>query len=260
MSENTPNTNIGGQIITGENNKIEGDNSVTFSGGELPGGTKNTNIGGQMITGAGNSISGTNKVNVTIGSSPPSGAPAKTVNVLFALSNPRGTDSLRLNTEMRAIEEALRLSQHRDSIQHRTLPAATAHDLRRALLEQPPYQIVHLSGHGNSTGFVLEDERGQPHMVSPEALAQHFFLYQKTLQCVLLNACYTLTIGQRVSLGIPYVIAMSGPIDDQAAIEFSRGFYDAIGAGLDIERAYAEGLSAMRFAGLDRHFLVQLLW
>lgn len=269
MGENTTNTNIGGQMASGENSKIEGDNIVTFGAGELPrvnlprnesganSGTTNTNIGGQMITGAGGSITGANKV--TFGSPLPSEAPKKTVKVLFALSNPHGTDSLRLNTEMRAIEEALRLSQHRDNIQHRMLPAATANDLRRALLEQPSYQIVHLSGHGNSTGFVLEDDQGQRHVVSSEALAQHFHLYRGTLQCVLLNACYSVTIGQRIPLGIPYVIAMSGPISDRAAIEFSRGFYDAIGAGLDIERAYFEGLSAVRIAGVDQRFLALLL-
>jgi len=183
---------------------------------------------------------------------------AETTNALFVLSNPRDSDPLRLNTEMRAIEEALRLSQHRERIQSRTLLAATANDLRRALLEKP-YQIVHLAGHGTSDGFVLEDDLGWPHMVSQEALAEHFSIYRQTLRCVLLNACYTLAIGQRIALGIPYAIAMSGSIHDLAAIEFSRGFYDAIGAGTDIERAYFEGMSAVRFAGLDHNFLALLL-
>ncbi|GCF09736.1 CHAT domain-containing protein [Dictyobacter arantiisoli] len=182
----------------------------------------------------------------------------KTTNALFVLSNPRGSNSLRLNTEMRAIEEALRLSPQRDRIQSRTLHAATANDLRRALLEKP-YQIIHLSGHGGSDGFMLEDEQGRPHLVSPQALAAYFGIYRQTLRCVLLNACYTFSMGQHIALGIPYVIAMPGPIQDRASIEFSRGFYDAIGAGLDIERAYLEGLSTVRFAHLDHNFLALLL-
>jgi hypothetical protein len=52
-----------------------------------------------------------------------------------------------------------------------------------------------------------------------------------------LNASYSLAVGKSISLGIPNVTAMSGPVNDQAAIEFARGFYDAIGAGTDIERA-----------------------
>jgi CHAT domain-containing protein len=183
---------------------------------------------------------------------------APTWNVLFVLSNPRGSDSLRLNTEMRAIQEALRLSQQRERMRSRILPAATANDLRRALLDEP-YQIVHLAGHGAPTGFLLEDEQGQAHMVSQQALAWHFANYRQSLHCVILNACYSLATGQSIALGIPNVIAMAGPVYDQASIEFSRGFYDALGAGTDIERAYREGLSAVRFAGLERNFQAQLL-
>jgi len=41
---------------------------------------------------------------------------------------------------------------------------------------------------------------------------------------------------------------MEGPISDSAAIEFSRGFYDAIGAGRDIEFAYEEGCRSVDLA------------
>ncbi|HEY0754274.1 MAG TPA: CHAT domain-containing protein [Ktedonobacteraceae bacterium] len=179
--------------------------------------------------------------------------------VLFVLSNPRGTDRLRLDMEWRVIQEALRLSQRREHIASRTLLAATADDLRRTLLEMPPYQIVHMAGHGGPNGFLLEDAWGRPQMVSEQALAQHFENYRQTLRCVILNACYSPVIGQGIALGIPNVISLSGPLDQQASIEFSRGFYDALGAGTDIERAYREGLSAVRFAGLERDFLALLL-
>ena len=221
-----------------------------------------THISGQSVTigamATGNNSSATSYQQPWPEAQPGATGQAEQVNVLFVLSNPRGSDSLRLNTEMRAIEEALRLSRQRERISSRTLPAATADDLRRALLDKP-YQIVHLAGHGAPHGFLLENAQGQPHMVSQEALARQFGNYRQTLRCVLLNACYSLRIGQGIALGIPYVIAMSGAVYDQAAIEFSRGFYDAFGAGEDIERAYREGLSAVRFAGLDRDFLALLL-
>ena len=221
-----------------------------------------THISGQNITigamATGNNSTATSHQQTLPESQNGEARQAEMVNVLFVLSNPRGSDSLRLNTEMRAIQESLRLSRQRERIRSRTLPAATADDLRRALLDEP-YQIVHLAGHGAPHGFLLEDAQGQPHMVSQEALAWHFGNYRQTLRCVLLNACYSLTIGQGIALGIPNVIAMSGAVYDQAAIEFSRGFYDALGAGADIERAYREGLSAVRFANLDHDFLALLL-
>ena len=188
----------------------------------------------------------------------PSQTQKETTNVLFVLSNPRKTNHLRLNTEMRAIEESLRLSKQREQILSHTLLAATVHDLRRAMLDRP-YQIVHMAGHGTNNGFVLEDDQGLPHVIDLKALTMYFSNYRQSLRCVILNACDVLVIGQNISLGIPYAIAMSGPIDDRAAIEFSRGFYDAIGAGKDIERAYIEGMSAVRMAGKDYNFLAQLL-
>ena len=222
----------------------------------------NTSISGQQIT-IGALSTGHNSTANNYQSQPThlqgqAGREEEITNVLFVLSNPRGSDGLRLDTEMRAIQEALRLGQKREYIRSRILPAATAHDLRRALLDEP-YTIVHLAGHGSPDGFFLEDAQGQPHLVSQETLAGQLSNYCQTLRCVILNACYSFYPGQRHALGVPYVIAMSGAIHDQAAIEFSRGFYDGLGAGTDIERAYREGLSAVRFAGLDRAFLALLL-
>lgn len=228
--------------------------------GNTPNENGGTSFSAQNIT-MGAIATGANSTATNYAQPEPQTGPApqkETIKALFVLSNPRGSDGLRLNTEMRAIQESLRLSRERERIQHDVLHAATAHDLRRELLNKP-YQIVHMAGHGAPTGFVLEDAQGRPHMVSQEALAQHFANYRQTLRCVILNACYSLALGKGISLGIPNVIAMSGAIHDQAAIEFSRGFYDAIGAGTDIERAYREGLSAVRFAGLDHDFLALLL-
>lgn len=176
------------------------------------------------------------------------------IRVLFVFSNPRGTDRLLLDMEWRAIQEALRLSSHRERIESHLLLATTADDLRRKLLEMP-FQIVHMAGHGGPDGFVLEDAQGRPHTVSPQALAECFQNYRQTLRCVLLNACYSPVIGQNIVPGIPLVIVLSGSIEKQASIVFARGFYDALGAGTDAERAYLEGVSAIRFANLDRDFL-----
>jgi hypothetical protein len=44
-------------------------------------------------------------------------------------------------------------------------------------------------------------------------------------------------------MGTRYTVGMAGPVDDEGAIEFSRGFYDSIAAGQSVEDAYEEGLS-----------------
>ncbi|MBK8595331.1 MAG: hypothetical protein IPP07_17775 [Holophagales bacterium] len=66
--------------------------------------------------------------------------------------------------------------------------------------------------------------------------------------CLLLNACYSLRAFPE-SLA-PVTIGMDSPASDAAAIEFSRGFYDAVGANKSIDIAIAEGKSAADLKGL----------
>src|SRR5437667_6587820 len=96
--------------------------------------------------------------------------------VLVVFANPRGTSSLRLGEEDRAITECVRRSKHRDDIQLTRCHAATVHDLSRALLDDQ-FRIVHISGHGTHSGLVLETEGGSRFVVPQNALAKTFSAY-----------------------------------------------------------------------------------
>ena len=179
------------------------------------------------------------------------------INVLVVFANPRGTSPLKLGTEDRVIRESIRLSRYRDDISLTIRHATTVHDLRRSLLDED-FQIVHISGHGTGTGLVLEDDSGGMYVVPQQALADSFQAY-KSIQCVILNACYSISQGQPMSLGIPFTIAMEGSISDKAAIEFSRGFYDAIGANREIDFAYEEGCRTVNLAAPNTQFVSKIL-
>lgn len=180
------------------------------------------------------------------------------IRVLIVFANPRGTDPLRLGREDKIILESIRLSQYRDRISITRCHAATVHDIRRALLDDE-FHIVHISSHGSETGLILEDELGEKYAVPQQALAEFFQAYSPPLECVLLNACYSTAQGNLISLGVPFTIVMDGPISDKAAIEFSRGFYDAIGAGRDVEFAYNEGCRSVKLSCPDTRFSSVLL-
>src|SRR6266480_805769 len=173
--------------------------------------------------------------------------PRSIINVLVVFSNPHGTDPLRLQTEERVIQESIALSKKRKDIKLTTCPAATIHDVSRALLNGT-FQVIHISGHGSGSGLILETEQGGQYLVHPPTLAELFEEYRPSIQCVILNACYSISQGSLTSLGIPYTIAMEDSLYDNAAIEFSRGFYDALGAGKSIDFAYREGLRRIKFA------------
>jgi hypothetical protein len=167
----------------------------------------------------------------------PSGA---AIRILFVAANPHDTESLALDREQRAIVEALQRSRERERIELVVRVAASFTDLSRALLEQS-FDIVHVAGHGEREGIVLD--QGGARMVEPEHLADLLDEYahpKGRLRCLVLNSCWSVFPGRPIS-AVPVVVAMKGPLDDAAALAFAEGFYDAIGAGHDFAAAYREG-------------------
>lgn len=130
---------------------------------------------------------------------------------------------------------------------------ATRHrDVRRAMLEFTPH-IVHFSGHGaGEPGLVIEDETGQAKLLTSDALVG-LFEDAEQVECVLLNACYSEVQAEAIAQHVPYVIGMNQNVGDKAALEFAVGFYDALGAGCSIERAYKEGCKGIRMAGIPEY-------
>ena len=164
--------------------------------------------------------------------------------ILFLAANPKDTGRLRLDKEVRDIQEGLKLSPGRDNIQFHTQWATRIQDLRRSLLEHTPH-IVHFSGHGAGTqGLVLEDATGHTHHIQTDTLARLFKLFP-SVQCVLLNACYSQVQADAIAHHIPYVIGMNQAIGDDAAIKFAVGFYDALGYGRSLPEAYEFGMTAI---------------
>jgi len=173
-----------------------------------------------------------------------------TTKILILAANPRDTSELRLGEEVRRIQDGLRLSRYRDKFTIASEWAVQPQGIRRAILNYEP-QIVHFSGHGAADGeLAFENEMGQIQFVQPEALAGLFKLFAHHVQCVLLNACYSEIQANAIVENINFVIGMGKPIGDRAAIEFATGFYDALGAGHPVEKAYHFGCNAIQMAGI----------
>lgn len=165
--------------------------------------------------------------------------------ILTLAANPKSTSHLRLDQEVRAIDEGLKRSKNRDQFQLVSKWAVQTDDLRRSLLDEEPC-YVHFCGHGaGEEGILLEDESGHPKFVKGEALASLFKLFSNQIGCVILNACYSEVQAEAISQHVKYVIGMKQAIGDQAAIKFATGFYDALGAGRAVEEAFEFGKNAI---------------
>jgi CHAT domain len=130
--------------------------------------------------------------------------------------------------------------------------------LIQAMLDEQP-TIVHFSGHGTELGIILRDEVGAPRSVSGEALAKLFELFKETVQCVVLNSCYSDVQATAIRRHIPFVVGMRSAIADGAAVAFSTSFYTAIAAGKDIPLAFEVGKTGMRMKGTGGEDLLTLL-
>ena len=85
--------------------------------------------------------------------------------ILILAASPTDNVRLRLEQEVRDIDEGLRLAQHRDKFDIKVQLAARLKDLQQAMLDEKP-NIVHFCGHSDQkTGIFLEDDDGKARTV-----------------------------------------------------------------------------------------------
>ena len=175
--------------------------------------------------------------------------------ILIVTANPRGQNrALRLDQEVSAIRERVRLGTARDRIHIETLTAATVDSLRLALLSNN-YDIIHFSGHADADGLELLGDGGV-HNLPFEAFGK-MLEEQEGLKCVVINACSAM---QGLSTAFaPLVIAMVDDIDDEEAIVFAKGFYDAVAAGQSPSKAFDIAVTALASEGLNRDIVAKIV-
>src|SRR5919199_490556 len=175
--------------------------------------------------------------------------------ILFLAANPKNSTPLDLTQEVKEIDAGLQRSQKRSKFQLEQVWAVSPSDVQRAMLDHKP-EIVHFSGHGmGENGLVLENATGQAQLVQSRALADLFKLFADTVECVVLNACYSEVQAIAIAQCIPYVIGMNQAVGDRAARLFAVGFYDALGAGESIEFAYKLGCNRIALEGIAEDFI-----
>ena len=181
------------------------------------------------------------------------------VSILFLAADPTDASRLRLGEEFREIQEKLQLSKQRDKFDLYQRMSVRPVDISQALLDVSP-QIVHFSGHGTSHGeLCVEDHSGQIHALQPEVVAALFEQFADQVECVILNACYSVDQANSIAEHIHYVIGMNRAIGDKAAISFSIGFYQALCSGRSIEEAYKLGCVQIRLQNIPEHLTPTLI-
>lgn len=162
----------------------------------------------------------------------------KKIKILFLTANPGDSTRLRLDSEIRAIDLALRQVEFRDRFDIRQQGAVRISDLQAHFLRHSP-DIIHFSGHTNENNeIIFEDNSGNSVPISERILGRLFRTLQGKIRCVVLNACYSIIQANAIAQYVDCVVGMSAAISDIAAISFSASFYQALGYGSDIQTAF----------------------
>jgi hypothetical protein len=186
--------------------------------------------------------------------------PGPVVRILFLGANPVGTPQLRVDEEIREIQQTIKQGSERDNILVDTKWAVRPRDITQALIEFQPH-FVHFAGHGGGEegSFAAEDDIGYAHVIPVDGLVQAFKAVGRGVRCVIVNACRTERLAQALAAVVPCVIGMRQPIGDRSAIRFSIGFYQALAAGKPVETAFDVGLAQLMMTPQGDDALAPLL-
>ncbi len=203
--------------------------------------------------------------------------------MLILAANPAESGQLRLDKELKTIRQELKSeAKYRDRFQLERRVAVTTKDLHDIIVNYQP-DIVHFCGHGviidattnkavvddatittgrgadlaalmtkvhTEGGIVIEGENGALTIIDETALAELFALVP-TIKGVILNCCYSQIQADSLLKQVPVVIGAPKAIPDENAIVYSRGFYNALGEGKDLEYAHQAGMNAIVLNGLQ---------
>jgi len=157
---------------------------------------------------------------------------------------------LKVEEEFNMIDARLRSSEHRENLELSQRHAVSLADLQELILRFRP-NIIHFSGHGSTQGtLVFEDSTGYPEEAPPDALANLFRILNEDpagtdedkIRCVVLSACYSnKKQADAICKHVECVIGISKEIEDSSALNFAQSFYQALGYGENVNKAFELG-------------------
>ena len=171
--------------------------------------------------------------------------------ILFTAATPQHARQINVGYETR-FKDLIREFDRRDKIQFKEEQGLSQERFRNYLFTNDPH-IVHFAGHGETEGLVLQDRSLDASVLLNLVKLQH------NTQVVLLNACNTLPMAKELAAYIPYVIGTPGPLSDDAAISFARGFYTGIASGRTVEDSYWYAVNSIEADGHGGGYLPVLV-
>jgi CHAT domain len=188
----------------------------------------------------------------------------KRLTVLYLFANPDPDPDpdkyIRPEAEARQVIEAIRSSKFRDNVSIEMRPAAGLQTVQDGLNDHEP-EVVHFSGHSNSTGIAADNGKigkSATEFISFDLLADALTAMDKRPTIVVFNSCFSAAARQKMLKAVPFMLGMADSVSDFAAIAFARRFYTALASGASIRSAYDQGVVAVSAVSLGEKETVKL--
>ena len=199
--------------------------------------------------------------------------------VLVMISSPKGSATLDVEREWRALKESLKDLEAQNLVELERLDRATVEALQDRLMQRfdtRPYHIFHFIGHGDFDAgkregrLLLEHEDGSQNPVLGKNLAELLRDYT-TLRLAIINSCEGARTSESNSYNgtvqnllrharIPAVIGMQFEITDIAAISFTKRFYSALAAGFPVDAALSQARMSIFQSGNEVEWATPVLY
>ncbi|MCL2928268.1 MAG: alpha/beta hydrolase [Trichodesmium sp. MAG_R01] len=183
----------------------------------------------------------------------PSKPPIEKCDVLVLAANPTGTQPLQLKEETELIRKKLQQTEFGKNYIVYGEENAFIEDLSKYLLKYEP-RILHFSGHGNSQGeIILNNRQGEAEVLPLETLSELLSIVRKDgkpIECVVFNACFSLKKADAVADQVGCVIGMKKEIDDDSALIFAEEFYQGLAYKRSYYKAFQLGINGLERLGL----------
>ena len=179
--------------------------------------------------------------------------------ILVMTASPTDQPAIRVHEEERQLRASLFDGMtNRERLKLEVVRAATVDDILVAMNRFRPH-ILHIAAHGTEDGDLsFLNDLGEEALVPLKGMAAALQSAGDSLQMLVLNACYSKAATKVLVDYVDCAIGMRFAIGDASAIQFTRGFYGALGYGCSVGQAYEQGLANIQLRLLPNSKGVEL--
>jgi hypothetical protein len=161
------------------------------------------------------------------------------ITVLFLAASPEDESPLRLDKETREIQKRMRSTDYRESIFFEWRLARRTTDLIDDLNQTHP-DVLHFSGHGNTDELAFEDNSGNATGLTSDQVKRLLDAAPKPIRLIVFNSCHSAALAKLAVKHVEIAIGMEANIGDAEAQTFAGQFYNSLGFGMSVARAFEQ--------------------